>query len=597
MFKQIRIQNYKNISDYSYTPDSKIAVIVGPNGKGKTSIKEAIIGAFTGVFPNNCIKEGQDTMIITVYLDDSTMFSRSFSRTAPSQVKLNGRVTTAKSLQEFLENKLHMSKRDISYSISEDIVKNLKSTELGDFLISHIPEETDTETVVGYCKNADEKVKEYLTKVLPEMPEKFGVDVIKATNEELQNKLKVLKKEQNYLKNKKETLGITTPKRTLEEVDVDIDSIIKEIGNQESIKKNYEMWQKIVNDSNNLKAKLIELHKKFNDINATKPVPKEKEKLQKAISDSQETLINLNSTKATLIENIKVFKKTIENLNKPICPISNKLVCTTDKGSVKEELVKLKEENEKIFTDIENNILSIRKEITIKQKQLDAVLLNEKRYQEKTLLAEQYNENRKLITEIPPEPIKPKDLSVLKKQKIELQKEKDAILSFDELNKVKKRMTEIKDEIKLIDSAHKALEPKGAIMSGILNHYMSIFESVVNSKCELLGLEYSFKFVSLQGVKYFIKPPTQDAYIEYENLSSGEKTIAMFLILDMINSLTGLKMLEIDNLDNLDTDSLTALFELITNEDILDEYEHILLCSVNHSDIIETIKKYPIDIL
>lgn len=597
MFKQIRIQNYKNISDYSYSPDSKIAVIVGPNGKGKTSIKEAIIGAFTGVFPTNCIKEGQDTMIITVYLDDSTVFSRMYSRTAPSQVKLNGRVTTAKSLQEFLENKFHMSKRDISYSISEDVVKNLKSTELGDFLISHIPEETDAETVIGYCRNADEKIKEYLIDILPDMPEKFGVDVIKATNEELQKKLKVLKKEQTYLKGKKETLGITTPKRTLAEVDADIDSIVKAIGNQEAIRKSYEMWQKIVNDSNNLKLKLSELYNKYNKIEATKPIPEEKDKLQETITNLQESLISLNSTKATLQENIRIFKQTLENLNKPICPISNKLICTTDKSFVKEEVELLKEKNLKILEDTENKITSVRKQIEESKNNLNDILLNEKRYQEKTLLAKQYNENRKLLTEVPPEPTKPKDLEMLKKQKVELQKEKDSILSFEELGKVKERMAEIKSEIEVVNNAHKALEPKGAIMSGILNHYMNIFDSVVNSKCKLLGLDYEFKFVSSQGVKYYIKPPTQDAYIEYENLSSGEKTITMFLILDMINSLTGLKMLEIDNLDNLDSDSLTALFELITSEEVIDEYEHILLCSVNHSDVIETIEKYPVDIL
>ena len=157
--KQIHIQNYKNISDYTYTPDNKIVVFAGPNGKGKTSIKEAIFGAFTGIFPNNCIRENQDTMTITVYLDDSTMFSRSYSRTTSSVVKLNGRVTTAKSLEEFLQHKYGLNKTELSYSLSEDIVSHLKSTELGEFLLSKIPEETTITTMLNYCDKVEDDVK------------------------------------------------------------------------------------------------------------------------------------------------------------------------------------------------------------------------------------------------------------------------------------------------------------------------------------------------------------------------------------------------------------------------------------------------------
>lgn len=76
--------------------------------------------------------------------------------------------------------------------------------------------------------------------------------------------------------------------------------------------------------------------------------------------------------------NIKLFHTTLSSLDKPVCPISDQLVCSTDKTDVREEVSAALQNNHLLRSSLKERIGSWITELDI------------------------YNNN---LTVIPPEPI------------------------------------------------------------------------------------------------------------------------------------------------------------------------------------------------
>ena len=98
----------------------------------------------------------------------------------------------------------------------------------------------------------------------------------------------------------------------------------------------------------------------------------DKLKFQNAIKKSQNYV-------ATADANIRLFERTLDSLDKPICPISSKLVCTTDKTGLKEELKDLLAQNQKVKQEHQNFLKRCEEQILKR----DAIL---KKYQEYLVL-------------------------------------------------------------------------------------------------------------------------------------------------------------------------------------------------------------------
>ena len=129
-------------------------------------------------------------------------------------------------------------------------------------------------------------------------------------------------------------------------------------------------------------------------------------------------------------------------------------------------------------------------------------------------------------------------------------------------------------------------------MSSIMIHYMNIFENVINKRADELGTGIKAKFIAEQGVNYFIQINTKVGFLPFDSLSHGEQTIAMFLLLDMLNTLCGTKLLLMDDLNHLDPNSLDTLMSLITSTPVINDYDHIFISSVNNTDMINVVSKY-----
>lgn len=87
-----------------------------------------------------------------------------------------------------------------------------------------------------------------------------------------------------------------------------------------------------------------------------------------------------------------------------------------------------------------------------------------------------------------------------------------------------------------------------------------------------------------------LKTPYNKEPYDSHQLSGGESLILRFLMLDMLNQLTGTHLMFLDNIEVLDDDALTYLVNIITSKEFEDEYDHVFIAGVNHPDVIEKFK-------
>ena len=144
----------------------------------------------------------------------------------------------------------------------------------------------------------------------------------------------------------------------------------------------------------------------------------------------------------------------------------------------------------------------------------------------------------------------------------------------------------------MLDSLVKALEPKGRIRQVITESYLQAFEDICNEKASKLRSEMSVKFISDRGVHILADMTGKGVYLEYNALSVGEQAYLMYVIMAMLNELTASRLLIMDELSVLDAESFDTLLKLLTSN--TDDYDQVIIAVVDHSDTINSIKKYGI---
>ena len=121
-------------------------------------------------------------------------------------------------------------------------------------------------------------------------------------------------------------------------------------------------------------------------------------------------------------------------------------------------------------------------------------------------------------------------------------------------------------------------------------------EEHCNQLAEHLRLDFQISIQVKNGVSILCRPKAAMDFVSLSSVSSGEQALAVFLILDMLNTLSGFGILIMDNLDSLDAKALDELLSVLTRKDVLDRYDHIFLAMVDHIDSMETLDKYRISI-
>lgn len=580
----ISIRNFKGIEDLQLNA-KKLNAIIGKCGSGKSSLLDAIRFALTGKAGKEVIRKGcREASVVLRFSDNSTI--ERIRRTSENISKCNGKSSTKRSLDEFLTAR-NMNPCWIESLCSVDWFAGLSSKDLNNFFMTILPLRAKAETVVELVAQLDkdltEKKEKYLMEEILKKQEIFSFNDLANGYNTAYTVRQELKRKYNEMLPRC-TFNETVSAKTRE----DIEKELNNISQVEAAEKEYSKRLKEYASSkkqHDLAIKRLDEMKKELDTYSSCKKPKEETKTQ-AEADRKLFQVHIKRTNeyiGTINSTLDLLKRTLDNLDKPICPISEKLICTTDKSQLKEELLSLIQKNE--------NALASNKEFLAKcedqvRKRDDIISNYQKevyRYEQKTTL--ENNISKFIVPEILPEPqkVEKAHLEAKKKELLDLL----SILSrYEKVQQNKKELAKIKDKYDLAQFAVKVLDSKIGIPALILQRTLRFFEKKCNEKASLLREGFQIHFLSDNGITIQVSPGKGKPFVDMKEVSTGEFVCVAYILMTMIGEATKCHLFLIDNLDRLDTEYLNALLSLLEEDK---KIEQVFLGGVDHADVERTL--------
>lgn len=580
----ISIRNFKGIEDLQLNA-KKLNAIIGKCGSGKSSLLDAIRFALTGKAGKEVIRKGcREASVVLRFSDNSTI--ERIRRTSENISKCNGKSSTKRSLDEFLTAR-NMNPCWIESLCSVDWFAGLSSKDLNNFFMTILPLRAKAETVVELVAQLDkdltEKKEKYLMEEILKKQEIFSFNDLANGYNTAYTVRQELKRKYNEMLPRC-TFNETVPAKTRE----DIEKELNNISQVEAAEKEYSKRLKEYASSkkqHDLAIKRLDEMKKELDTYSSCKKPKEETKAQ-AEADKKLFQVHIKRTNeyiGTINSTLDLLKRTLDNLDKPICPISEKLICTTDKSQLKDELLSLIQKNE--------NALASNKEFLAKcedqvRKRNDIISNYQKevyRYEQKTTL--ENNISKFIVPEILPEPqkVEKAHLEAKKKELLDLL----SILSrYEKVQQNKKELAKIKDKYDLVQFAVKVLDSKIGIPALILQRTLRFFEKKCNEKASLLREGFQIHFLSDNGITIQVSPGKGKPFVDMKEVSTGEFVCVAYILMTMIGEATKCHLFLIDNLDRLDTEYLNALLSLLEEDK---KIEQVFLGGVDHADVEQTL--------
>lgn len=586
--ENLRIENFRTIKESTVEP-AKINVITGPNGAGKSSTLEAISFLLTGKAGANAVRDGETSATVEGVVMGTPLLRKAGSKTS---VKLNGKTTTQKSVQQWIEDSVGVTLDTIRIATSSGMLAAMNSRELAAYLISNnlIPAEIDMDTIRLLCTLSPE-VEEELLMYLPEAPVKFTMDDIHETYTQFFSARPIVKKQLAEKQLQANFTGMA-PTHTLAQIDEALAKFAAYNAEMAAYNKLLDMHKEAKRRRADAQTKVTEIEMKIRGITAPAVDPKEYEFLRAKEKDAEQAMLYAHKAINTIESTLAMFKRTLANLDKPVCPISEKLVCTTDKTEIKEDLARLVEENESLLQNHQNEMQKAKERIASVHDKIADYQRREKAFRDFQALHTQRSALLAGMPVVPEAPVKPEEIPDAETRIKELKAERELIFAQEAAKKAEKEIPELEARIAIYDEVINLLKPQGGIREKIVE---AAFEPMIehcNERAAKIKPDFKIGMVSDEGIHIMCKPTGVTNMLPLDAVSSGEQLVAMLLILDAINALSGFGILMLDDLDKLDTNALDALFTLLSDPVVTDPYDHIFVALVNHEDSLEIINKH-----
>lgn len=575
--KCIEIKNFKGIGEMSESFDLMPKYIGGGNGYGKTSFLEAIRYALTGKTPTReeILRRGTDCGFVKIIFDDPdrTEICREFYAEKATKVTVNGRVATAKLAQQLIASLLDTEEETLNMNTSSEVFREMFAGTLGKYLLSFVKESFSPEKLFEET-DFSEPEKDILTEMLPHT---FGLPECDAVYNVCYERRAALKTELRRYSDADFVAPSATPTRDIEAVNADLNAIVAAEANNKlyaDVEKRY-------------KAQLANYNTRLSEIKALEAEiasmvieefdPLEKEMLTKKKQDVLLRKATAEGTIKTLKSNVETFKRTLQNLNTSVCPISAKLICTTDKTTAKQEFEQAIADNNSAI-DSQNDIIASSdielSDMLAREKEIANI---ERSMQKKENLTISLARAKKSLGEKPEEPKRPPEVDVSKKAA--LVAEKEAIEKFEKYRSAMENYRVKSEQYELYNNLVKQFAPKGAVNSTIINYYCDTFNDSVKPFAEAVGC--SVMFIAENGLTVSVKPDEGKSYVKFDELSTGEQLIVTVLVQHLCNMLSGSSIMLVDDFNELDAENTARLKELF--EGLCIEYSMLVIAGTNLS--------------
>ena len=576
-------QGLRGKREYNFGTETVYA-LCQKNGSGKTSFLNAFRYVLSGNKQGSILSSGAAMSAVGMTLDDGTSVIRQeFAEKSPKYY-VNSGSSSKKVMEEQILSHTGVPGSVMKVVTSSEILEKMNPQEFGELLLSYIPEQLSAEKVLGYLGDVPASVREYLSINLPDGD--FGMEEVDAiykasfdTRREVKKRLAVTEAavRNPVEKTEKSAEEYRKEQERLQEVQKETIQKIKEKALFEKVKKYREEQTALV----------LQLRKRILALSVPDKLP-DREQISADLSAKQEKLKNSSSVLGTLRQNLAVLEKSLETIDKPVCPLSEKLVCTTDKSVVKKEISSAVYETKQALKMQEMNVEAETGGVRELQRQLKSandVILRAREAETLTSQIRQIEEN---LPELPENPGVVEDSDKLIEEMnglINLQKRAE---EYERYSKALTAHKALQEQLETLEYVVNAFSPKGIIRQSVADYYIGTFEEECNRKAGKLQKNFRIRFENGSGIE--IKADTGDGTFRgYASLSGGEKIFVLYLVMDMLSSLTGLGILIFDELSILDREAFASLLSLIRETE--SDYDMIFLSAAEHGDIQEALEQ------
>jgi len=577
----LHIRAHKGISKFEMHP-GKLNVLTGPIGSGKSSVLEGVRFAITGISDTDTSKSD-----VSVYLLGGKEIHRK-GRT----VKVEGSTTSQDSVRKLLEDGIGISLDSMKVITSAKLLASMKSDKLAEFLITSglIPMTLDFDTVISLCE-IDAPIARSLMKHLPKMPVKFGLEAIEDAYKDVYDSRTGLNREIKTTELRAKFEG-EKPSRPLSAIDSELEEIAKGEERQNTYIALLQNYNNAVTGNKKIRKQITDIEAKIKSMSVEAPDDDERRQLANQDAAAQKEIGELRASIITMAKTIALNQKVLDSLETSICPLSEKLVCNTDKTAIKDELEKSIADMTALRNQTAMKVESIVERSDKYQARIKEIDKQKAAHEELRRLHQTRKALQESIPPLPEKPTPPEDVEDTSEKKVALLQERNRINAYNTARTESRRLADLRKQHEVIEEVLEVLSPKSGIREKIIQSVLEPLELHCNELAKKLRLDFEIAIRVQKGINFLCKPKASMDFVSLTSVSSGEQALATFLMLDMLNSLSGFRLLMMDDLDKLDAAALDELLTVITDAEVLDRYDHIFLAMVDHDDSMAVLDKY-----
>ena len=615
--KSISVENFRGIQRFEHEFKNKVTVITGKCGKGKSSFLDAVRFPLTNILPENPVKDGYMTAKVKEVCEnedgDSIVIEKEIERPSKVSTLISGRKVGTSVTKKFIESETDVNSELIKMTTSSEILANLKPSDFASIFLTESVERKTLEDLLEICNKQEtpERLKIQINdgvfnnKNLPPdaikyfneffLDKEFSLETISKAFEEAKNK----RREVNAIcksleKDAKDFVSMTEIKADEGKLNKRLEELIGFEKNNDSYYERVKNYNSAVKLKNETEKRIVSCDLEIQTNKSVEPNMKDLETLENELKNKTKEVSNLMAVKKTLVDSKLRTEKTISELDKPVCPISAKICCTTDKSPFKKELLESISDIENSIKLSDENIAKSQNEINELNNKIKIFYENRENWNKKMNFINEKERLSKMQIEIPE---KPEEISITSysAEKANVIAELNKIKKYKEMQKKYNEFWKNKREYNILNFIVKSLDIKGPVVSDFIRTLVEPIEDVCNERATVLKTGMKVKLLVKDGLTILFQLGELKPFLPYTSLSAGEKILAIVLMTDLVNLFSGSGFLIIDDTDHLDEDSFEVLLKFVTDQDIQEQYDNIIISSVNHSDIVNKIKDYDVD--
>lgn len=595
--KTINTFNFQGLKGLQSFELDKITALAQPNGSGKTSLINALRFGLTGNSPKgNMINIGEQSAAVKLILENGSNFSRQVFATKGKSAKyyISDKPTNATELSRFISSEMGgVDKKVAKFVSSGELLTSMTSQEFGELLLSYLPETMTAETVISHYPSANEEQKKIIREYF--LDKEFEISELKEFQKFIKGRRDRINEAISNCRGALNLLGDTAPKFTKEELEEKIAVKTKERDDLLAIQANLNNYNQLLRQEQFRQQELERLDKELANLNGVAHTEEELRLANELVTTTRTSAMQTRGAIEALVSAKQDLDTAIENISKPICPLSDKIVCTVDKRPVTKEL---EEKRDKLIEDYKT-------QRSFYEQTLANIKEYENRYaqmafenQQFILMQEKQQEKERLLAQKIEIPEKPEETNSLERITQELQYLQSQMLIVENYSKKDTYLNNIEKLTKKLEdyqALYVAFSPKGEVKEKITSYYLEEFAEPCNEKAGKLFTGMKLKFITQDGVKVLTDPNGSGEYLEFNSLSGGEQASVMFLLVSMLSSLSGMGIIILDELSVLDDNTFENLIRILKENS--NEYDMCLIALVDHADMIKTLNKHEIPIL